>query len=125
MGTKGRDIYMRDAEDKSYKAGVLETSDLLEQLIGQIRMMLLTNRGEVLGAPDFGASLEEHLFTLRFNAQSMRSVLRDQTDKFVTLATGYGFTVDYDVQYVNGETDRMVLIDIKINGQKSFGIGIR
>jgi hypothetical protein len=121
----GRDIYMREPTDRNYKEGVLETSDTLEQLIGQIKMMLLTNRGEVMGAPDFGASLEEHLFTLGFNAASLRSVLRDQTDKFIPIAEANKYAVDYDIKLVKGETDKMVLIDVKINGRPSFGVGIK
>lgn len=125
MNYKGRDIYMRDPLDRNYKEGILETSDTLEQLIGQIKMMLFTNRGEVLGAPDFGASLEEHLFTLGFNAASLRSVLRDQTEKFIPMAAANKYAVDYDVKLVQGESEKMVLIDVKINGRPSFGVGIR
>jgi hypothetical protein len=125
MASKGRDIYMRDPDDRNYVDGVLETSDVQEQLIAQIKMMLFTNRGEVMGAPDFGASLEEHLFTMKFNAASMRSLLRDQTDKFIPMAAANKYAVDYSIKLVGGQTERMVLIDVKINGRPSFGVGIK
>ena len=49
-----RDFYMRSEEDPNYKKGILEVSDNTEEAISQIKMTLLTEKGSVLGDPDFG-----------------------------------------------------------------------
>ena len=46
-----RDIYLRDQSDPKYKSNLLETSSVIESVLNKIRMILYTNRGEVLGAP--------------------------------------------------------------------------
>lgn len=120
----GRDIYMRDpGSDPNYKDGILEVSDDIEMLIAEIKMMLYTNRGEVLGAPDFGANLEEMLFTFGLNEYSLRQMLRDQTLKFIPRSVNYG--VDFDVKFARGTVRDMCLIDIFINNRPAFGVLIK
>jgi len=51
-----REIYNRDPLDPNYNPYQIETSDPVEICVGQIKMLLLTNKGEVLGDPKFGRS---------------------------------------------------------------------
>lgn len=118
-----REIYMRDITDPNYKEGILEVSDEIEMLIGQIKMLLFTNRGEVIGAPDFGANLEEHLFTLSLNEYALRQMLRDQTMKFIPMSINYH--VDYDIKFARGTVRDICLIDIYINNNPAFGVMVK
>jgi len=114
---------MRDPTDPYYKAGVLEVNDELQMLVGQIKMMLFTNRGEVLGAPDFGANMEEQLFTLNLNEYALRSMLRDQTLKFIPLHTKY--QIDYEVRFLRGSIRDICVVDVRINNIPAFGVVIK
>jgi hypothetical protein len=118
-----REIYMRDESDPFFKSNILEINNEMEMLFGQIKMMLFTNRGEVLGAPDFGANLEEYLFTFSVNEYSVRSMLMDQTLKFIPLAAKY--QVDYDIKFSKGTVRDICLIDIKVLNQPVFGVMIK
>ena len=118
-----REIYMRDPSDPRYRAEILEINDEAEMLVGQIKMLLYTNRGEVLGAPDFGANLEEYLFTFNVNEYALRKMLMDQTIKFIPLAEKY--QVDYDVKFAKGTVRDICVIDVKILNQPVFGVAIK
>lgn len=119
-----RDIYMRDPQtDPNYKDGILEVSDEIEMLIAELKMMLYTNRGEVLGAPDFGANLEEMLFNFGLNEYSLKQMLRDQTAKFIPRAMNY--MVDFEVKFSKGTVRDICLIDIFINNQPAFGVLVK
>lgn len=118
-----RELFMRDLSDPNYKEGILETSDEMEMLIGQIKMILLTNRGEVLGAPDFGMSLEEQLYTFDANEYSLRSALRDHMIKFCPL--GEKYSVDFDVKFARGTVRDICIIDVFIDGKTAFGVYIK
>lgn len=117
-----REIYMRDPSDPYYKSDILEVNDEAEMLISQIKMMLFTNRGEILGAPDFGANLEEYLFTFNVNEFSLRTMLMDQTMKFIPMAEKY--QVDYDIKFARGTVRDICLIDVKLLSQPVFGVVI-
>ena len=112
---------MRDeTSDTYYKSGIIEVNDEIEMLISQIKMLLFTNRGEILGAPDFGANLDDYLFTVNVNEYSLRSMLMDQTMKFIPMAERY--QVDYDVKFARGTVRDICLIDVRILNEKAFGI---
>lgn len=115
-----RDIYMRDITDPNFRSGILEISDEVEMLISQIKMMLRTNKGEILGAPDFGADIEQMLFTFNANEFTIRNTLNDQVMKFIPLADQY--QVDFDVKFSKGVTQDICLIDVKINNVPAFGV---
>ncbi len=115
-----RDLYMRHPEDPNFKPNILEVSDEIEMLISQIKMILMTNKGEVLGAPDFGVNLEEQLFTLNRNEYSIKSVIKDQVMSFCELANKYSVTLD--VKFARGTARDMCLINVSIDGTKAFGV---
>lgn len=119
----GRDLYMRDPSDPFYKNDILEVNDELQMLIGQIKMLLFTNQGEVLGAPDFGANLEEQLFSLNLNEFSIKSTLRDQVLKFIPLHTKY--QIDFDVKFSRGVARDICVIDVLINNIPAFGVVVK
>lgn len=57
-----RDFYLRETNDPAFRPGQLEVYDDLESMIQQIKMTLFTQRGEVLGEPNFGVEVEKYLF---------------------------------------------------------------
>ena len=114
---------MRDPDDPYYKPGILEVNDEAEMIVGQIKMMLFTKRGEILGAPDFGANLEDYLFTLSVNAYSLKSMLMAQTIKFIPLAEKY--QVVYDIKFAKGTIRDICLIDVRMLGNPVFGMVVK
>ena len=118
-----REIYTKSPSDPNYNSTQLETNDEIEMLLGQIRMMLLTNQGEVIGAPEFGVNLEDALFSLNFNEYSLKSMLFNQIMMFCPLAEKY--RVKFDVSFATGTVRDICLIDIYVDGSKAFGILIK
>ena len=45
-----------------FKSNVVEHNDLLEFAIQRIKMILMTKRGDVMGFPTFGSSIEDLVF---------------------------------------------------------------
>ncbi len=117
-----REIYMRDPEDPNYKESLLEITDEIELLITQIKMILLTDQGDILGAPDFGMSLEQLLFTFDANAFTIENKLRDQVFKFSPLSMRYD--VRFEVKFFKGTTQDIGLIDVLIGETRAFGVSI-
>ena len=70
-----RDIYNRDPQDPNYVPNILEVTDPIEICVGQLKMMLLTDKGEVLGDPKFGIAFESLIFELNLSQDSIRKEL--------------------------------------------------
>lgn len=115
-----QEIYLRNVEDPNYKEGIVEISNELEMLVGQIRVLFSTKPGQVLGAPDFGIDLEDYLFVTNLNEYSLRSIILDQILKFIPLSEKYHIQVS--INFTRGMVRDICLIDILINGTPLFGV---
>ena len=115
-----KELYCRNVNDPSFKPRQLETGSELEALLSKIRMIIFTERGEVLGAPNLGLSLEEHLFDLNVNTAQLQNTFYNQLAAFVPEAGKYN--VEIAVNFQPGEVRDLCFIDIYIDGSKFIGV---
>lgn len=115
-----REIYCRNINDPSYQPFQLETGSELEALLTKIRMIIFTHKGEVLGSPNLGLSLEEYLFDLNVNTAQLQNTFYSQLAAFVPEAGKYN--VEIDVKFQPGEVRDLCFIDIYIDGSKFIGV---
>jgi hypothetical protein len=115
-----KEIYCRNVNDPSFNPIQLETGSELEALLTKLRMIIFTQRGEVLGAPNLGLSLEEHLFDLNANTAQLQNTFYNQLAAFVPEAGKYN--VEIAVNFQPGEVRDLCFIDIYIDGSKFIGV---
>jgi hypothetical protein len=118
-----KELYTRDPSDPLYYPGILEQSDEIETLLGQIRMIMFTKQGDVLGSYTFGYNLEDNLFLFNLTEGPLKSTLRDAIYTYCPDAAKYD--VDVQVQFFRGSVRDVCLIDIVIDGQKRLGVLIK
>lgn len=107
-----REIYNRDPLDPDYNPYQLETTDPTEICIGQLKMLLLTNKGEVLGDPNFGLNLEDLIFNLELSESSITKELDLALRAYVPLFSALGGT--YELQFYVGTLRDIATLDFKI-----------
>lgn len=115
-----RELYTRDINDPNYQPGLLEVDDELEMLIGQIKMILLTAPGEVLGSPQFGIDLEGKLFDTSIDENQLKRDILNQVREYCHLA--FKYNVQFEIKFFKGSVRDACLIDIIINEAKILGI---
>ena len=118
-----RELYMRDPSDPLYTENILEQSSEVEALLSQIRMILFTKQGDVLGSYTFGYNLEDNLFLFNLNEDELRNKLVDSIFYFCPDAATYN--VDITVQFFRGSVRDVCLIDIYISGEKLLGVLVK
>jgi hypothetical protein len=115
-----RELYCRNYTDPGYRPNQLETSNEIEALLTKIRMIIFTSKGEVLGFPNLGLSLEEQLFELQANTSIIQSAFNGQLATYAPEAGKY--KVDISIKFVAGEVRDFCFIDIYIDGTKYIGV---
>jgi hypothetical protein len=118
-----KELYTRAPSDPLYYPGILEQSDEIETLLGQIRMIMFTKQGDVLGSYTFGYNLEDNLFLFNLSAGQLKTTLRDAIYTYCPDASRY--SVDVEVQFFRGSVRDVCLIDITIDGQKRLGVLVK
>jgi hypothetical protein len=75
-------------------------------------MMLLTNKGEVLGDPKFGLNLEDLIFNLELSESSIRKELDLFLKVYVPLFSVLGGS--YDLRFYVGTLRDIATLDFKL-----------
>lgn len=117
-----REIYFRDPSDMKFVNGVLEVSDKLEAVITKLRMILYTNRGEVLGEPELGMDLENYLFESGLNEGIIKDRFYANLAKYVPETAD--FQIDCSVTVESDGVKDTGIIYITLNNEKILGVQI-
>jgi len=114
------EFYVKSLNDPNYSPGKMQQDDDISMLLTQIETILYTKKGEVLGDPEFGASLEEYVYEFRYNDFLLKRVIEEQITNYVPLATRY--PVDVNINFTT-EVDRHVLfVDITVDSRIQLGV---
>lgn len=98
----------------------IEEQDSVRVLLQKIKMIMFTRKGDVLGNPNFGMSLEDLLFEFGFSANELRVAFDRQLVSYIPEASN--FDLRFKINFVPGTVRDMAYIDIYVNGTKAFGI---
>lgn len=113
-----RDFYTRDENDPKFRPDQVEVYDELEACITQVRMTLLTNKGEVLGESDFGIQVEKYLFDFDLNPFQLADEANSQVSKYVSESQRRKIGISpYYTTDSNG--NKLYVLNINIDGKDS------
>lgn len=120
-----REIYNRDPTDPSYNPYQIETTDPIEICVGQLKMLLLTNKGEIMGDTKFGMNLEDLIFNLQLSEASIKKELDMFLKTYVPLFQKLGGT--YVLKFYQGTQRDIATLDFKLpsNGALSPVVTLR
>lgn len=118
------DFYFRSPDDPNYKQDVFECRNDIENTVEQVRMTLLTKKGEVLGEPDFGLDATKYLFEFEgYPISVLENEASTQIQNYVMMSKIYevvptAFNLDdlADIHKVG------LALDISVNGKRTFAV---
>jgi phage baseplate assembly protein W len=67
--------------------------DIIRVIIQKYEMLIFTNKGELLGDPDFGCDLPKLLFQTKVSAESVRKLILQQVKKYIPELSTTNFTL--------------------------------
>lgn len=115
-----KEIYIRTPEDPDFIPDVIDYSNEIEQLLSQVRLVLGTKKGDVLGSYDFGVDLEYLVFSTKVSSETIRQKIMDQITSYCYISPNLSF--DIQVSFgASGKGYDYALVDVIINGVKSLG----
>jgi len=117
------DFYIKHIGDPNFQTNVVQNNGEIQQLIAQIETMLFTRKRDVLGAPDFGANLEDLVYSLNQNEFQIRNEIENQLANYVPLSKKFRTVVD--VEFYKGEVRDICYVDITINNEYQIKVNLR
>lgn len=117
------DFYCKVDTNPYYNANEIELVDELEIFAQCIEMILTTRKGDVLGDPDFGANLEDYVWSSSASSNSVQKEILSQINKYCsTLARKIPY--DIEVSFIQGAITDTMIVDLLIDNQKVLGVGV-
>ena len=117
----GKDFFLRSPDDPNYIEGIFESNDPTENAIQQVRMTLLTRKGEVLGE-DIGFNAEKYLFEYEFTDLSeMEREANEQISEYVLLSKPFVIRAEAFTMDDLADPYKVGLgLGVKIDGKSAF-----
>ena len=114
------DIYNRNPDDPNFMSDQLTLDSPIEMFKQQIENCLFTTKTMVMGSVDFGASLEEYVWTFRTSSDALENVVNLQISSYCTLAKYFQYRVEAKFYY--GTIRDICQIDVDIDGKEKFSV---
>jgi len=115
------DIYNRNPDDPNFAENELEMDDTLEMFKQQIESCLFTPKTTVMGSINFGASLDDYIWSYQTSAYDLNYVINDQISTYCSLASLYTYQIK--VNFYAGSIRDIAEINIEIdNGRDGFNV---
>jgi phage baseplate assembly protein W len=107
-----RELYVQSDTEDAFQNYYIDETNPVNIVKQKIRMILLTNKGDVLGEPLFGVGLENYVFELEDVKEQLISEINDQVEKYIGEdSTEYDIRVDIDYN----QYSRTGIINVYIN----------
>jgi hypothetical protein len=87
------DFYILHDGVPKYDVDEVIEDELLRVIIQKYQMVLFTNKGEVMGDPDFGANLEEILFEFKVSEDFVKTKIQEQINEYIPEMLGTSFNL--------------------------------
>lgn len=106
------DLYIKGSFDPNYDSLRTENVTYIDTVVAKIYMILLTNKGDVFGSPDFGADIPKYLWKTKFPASTIENNIRAQFAQFIPELNVSDYKVR--VYIIPGTTSDIGVIEIDL-----------
>lgn len=109
-----RDFYIGYPNHPRYQLNTIITDDAVRVIIQKYEMILLTNKGELLGDPDFGINLLELLFDTKVNSNTVRDMITKQISTYIPELDSAQYELDVKIFNDSNNYQEYMVINFKI-----------
>ena len=104
------DFYILDSSDPTYTQGQIIEEDIINVILQKYKVILFTNKGDVMGEPNFGGDLELLLNQTKVSDVYVKDQLVTQIGSYIPELINMNYTLDvvftqdvvnyYDIMYI-------------------------
>jgi phage baseplate assembly protein W len=111
-----RDFNIRGKNHPKYSSTRVMEDRTIEFIVQKLENLLFTNKGDVLGDPDFGANLEYYLWTTNVPVSKIENEINNQIVTYIPELNLMQYTLS--VEIYEGTVRDILQINIKIKDTK-------
>ncbi len=89
-----RELYIGYKGHPRFTINKIIVDDIIRVIVQKYEMILFTNKGELLGDPDFGCDLERLLFETKISAFAVKKIIKEQIAEYITELTNINYSLE-------------------------------
>jgi phage baseplate assembly protein W len=110
-----RDHYIGYPGHPRFQVNKIVEEDALRVIVQKYEMLIFTNKGELLGDPDFGCDLLLLLHQTKISAQGVKTLIRQQVDKYIPEINQTNYKLDVKIFQDPERFQDVMQIDFQIS----------
>lgn len=114
------DFYIGYEGHPRFKNLELIEDDIVRVIIQKYEMVLFTNKGELLGDPNFGANLTELLHETRVSAEAVESDIRAQIADYIEELEGIDYELNIEFVEDPENFQEVMIINFTVAGYEVY-----
>ena len=107
-----RDLNIRGKSHPKYDSKRVMEDRTIEFIVQKLENVLFSNKGDVLGDPEFGANLEYYLWSTNVPVSKMKNEILKQINDYIPELNSFQYSLSVDVY--EGSARDILQINIKI-----------
>jgi phage baseplate assembly protein W len=111
-----RDFNIRGKEHPKYSSTRVIEDRTIEFVVQKLENLLFTNKGDVLGDPDFGANLEYYLWSTNVPVAKIEKEIRSQIETYIPELNQMQYTLSLEIY--EGTARDILQVNIRIRDTK-------
>ena len=88
--------------------------DPIRVIVQKYEMLIFTNKGDLLGDPDFGCDLQRLLFETRISDTGVESIISEQIDRYISEIIGIDYELEVNFYDDPEKFQEIMIIDFRI-----------
>jgi len=114
------DFYIGYPGHPNFRDLELIEDDLVRVIIQKYEVILFTNKGELLGDPNFGANLSELLHETRISAEAVEADIRAQISDYIPELDGIDFELKVEFVEDPENFQEVMLVNFTVAGYQVY-----
>ena len=109
-----RDLYIGYEGHPRFTINKIITDDIIRVIVQKYEMIIFTNKGELLGDPDFGCDLTKLLFETKISAEAVKSIIITQINTYINELQNTNYTLDVTFQQDPENYQDVMIVDFTL-----------
>lgn len=118
MSVDFKDLYTGFQGHPKFIVNKIIEDDPIRVIVQKYEMLIFTNKGELLGDPNFGCDLQRLLFQTKISANNVKNKIIQQINKYIPEISGTGYTLNVTFVDNPDKYQEIMVIDFQLTDYK-------
>lgn len=111
-----KDFYIGYKSHPKFTINKIIEDDIIQVIVQKYETLVFSNKGDLLGDPNFGCDLQKILFQTRLSANNVKKIVIEQIEDYIPEILNIEYSLD--IKFVNDSENYqdIMIIEFEISG---------